>query len=44
MAALLRSARKLGAPAEEWQAVLAQANHRLLRQLVKDEESLYRRP
>jgi len=38
MAALLRSARKLGAPAEEWQAVLAHANNHLLRQLVEPDE------
>ena len=39
LGALLRSARKCGPLAEEWQALLAQANHRYLRRLVEGEES-----
>ncbi|MCI0698625.1 hypothetical protein L0337_42330 [candidate division KSB1 bacterium] len=35
LAALLRSARDCGAPAHEWQALLAQSNSRLLRKLVQ---------
>ena len=44
LGALLRSARKLGAPPEDWQALLEQANHRLLRQIVDDDHPRYRRP
>ena len=43
LAALLRSARKLGAPREDWQALLEHANHRFLRQLVEDEHPRYGR-
>jgi hypothetical protein len=41
---LLRSAGKLGASPEDWQALLDQANHRLLRQLVEDDHPRYRQP
>jgi hypothetical protein len=44
LGALLRSARKLGAPAQDWQTLLDQANHRFLRQLVEDDHPRYRRP
>jgi hypothetical protein len=35
LAALLRSARDLGAPADEWQAVLSEANSEILRKLIE---------
>ena len=44
LGALLRSARKLGAPDQEWQALVKQADNRLLRQLVADDQPRYRRP
>ena len=44
LAALLRSARKLNALPEDWQALLDQADRRLLRQLVEDDRPRYRRP
>jgi hypothetical protein len=36
LAALLRSARNCGAPEQEWHALLAQANSRLLNKLIRE--------
>ena len=36
LATLLRSARDCGAPAREWQALVAQANSRVLRKLAQE--------
>ncbi len=44
LAALLRSARALGAPAEEWQAIIKQANSRLLKRLLESENPSHPRP
>ncbi|OGB98234.1 hypothetical protein A2V82_07055 [candidate division KSB1 bacterium RBG_16_48_16] len=43
LAALLCSARDLGAPQQEWQTLVAQANSRLLEELIKKDKSKYPR-
>jgi hypothetical protein len=44
LAALLRSARTLGAPANEWQEIVKQANSRLLKRLLESEKHFHTRP
>ena len=43
LAALLCSARDLGAPQQEWQTLVAQADSRLLKELIKKDKSKYPR-